>query len=162
MLGDGHWCQAALLALQKEGINLAVAVKAASSWTSTASKTSDRYALSFFGRLRILTAFSYRSSGRAGRGRGPLTEAQFWALGVPCRAATSLLGSLQDSIDTALDWCDDAAPPRPAAMTAEVGALSRPTRLILRHFITPLRALCSWAERSLPSIWLMAMPVRRH
>lgn len=36
------------------------------------------------------------------------------------RAATSLLGALQDSIDTALDWCDDAVPPRPAAMNAEV------------------------------------------
>ena len=42
VLGDGLWCQAALVALQREGVNLAAAVRAVDSWTGTASKASDR------------------------------------------------------------------------------------------------------------------------
>ena len=44
------------------------------------------------------------------------------ALGCSChaRAAGALAAALQDSVETAQEWCDDHAPPRPAAMTPEV------------------------------------------
>ena len=35
------------------------------------------------------------------------------------RAAAALVAALQDSAATAREWCDDHAPPRPAAMTPE-------------------------------------------